>query len=103
MRCIYEFTDPIEFMVVRKRELHLSFQDMANGINIGSKSYFHKVLNRTKTYTMERVVPIAVMLNITGKKQLEYFEMMTFLYRAEATPTMREKILNKFRPSKWKR
>jgi len=98
MRSIYEFTDPIEFMRIRKEELHMSFQDMADGIDISAKSYFHKVLNRTKAYTMERVVPIAAMLNITGKRQLEYFEVMTFLYLAKATPMMREKILNKFRP-----
>lgn len=98
MRSIYEFSDPIEFMHVRKREMGLSFQNMADGVGIKAKSYFHKVLHRTKKYTREQVVPIATVLNITGKRQLEYFEVMTFLYRSGVTPIMREKILNKFRP-----
>ena len=103
MRSIYEFNDPVDFMRARKRDLDLSFQEMADGAGISAKSFFHKVLTRTKTYTMERVVPIATVLNIRGKKQLEYFEIMTFLYRAKATPIMREKILNKFRPPGMKR
>lgn len=102
MRSIYEFVDPIKFMRVRKMEMHLSFQDMAERTGIKAKSFFHKLLNRSKVFTMGRVVSFGLMLNIRGKRQLEYFEIMTFLYRAKAAPVIREKVLNKFRPQRFK-
>ena len=100
MRSIYEFVDPVRFMRVRKIEMGLTFQDMADKTGLRAKSYFHKILNRTKVYTMERVVPIGLMLGIGGKRQLEYFELMSFLHRVNAPLSLREKILNKFRPKK---
>jgi len=50
---------------------------------------------------MERVVPISLMLNIRGKRQLEYFELLSFLHRVNAPLSLREKILKKFRPKKY--
>lgn len=103
MRSVYEFFDPIEFMRVRKIELCLSFSEMAKGSGIKAKSFFHKVLKRTKNYSLNMVVPIGVMLGLKGKKQFRYFEIMTFLYRVNAPLLMREEILRKFRPSTYRR
>src|SRR4030043_586391 len=103
MKSIYEFIDPVDLMVERKKELNLSFADLSNGSDIKAKSFFHKVFQRTKVYSMERVIPFASVFNIKGKKQLQYFEIMTFLYRAKAPLSIRNEILNKFRPSKYKK
>jgi len=100
MRSIYEFVDPVEFMRVRKIEMGLTLQIMADKAGLKAKSFFFKILERSKVYTMERVVPIGLMLNVKGKRQLEYFELMTFLHRAHAPLLLREKILKKFRPKK---
>jgi len=102
MRSIYEFVDPVEFMRVRKIEMGLTLQRMADKAGLKAKSYFFKILERSKVYTMERVVPIGLMLNVKGKRQLEYFEIMTFFHRVHAPLSMRKKILNKFRPQRFK-
>lgn len=101
IKSIYEFTDPVDYIKYWKKTTYASYSEMAICTYISAKSFYHKVINGEKMYSMKRVIPISMMLRL-GKREMEYFEIMSFLLIAKSPEVMKIKILNKFRPKRFR-
>lgn len=74
MKLIYTFVNPISFLNTWKIGTNTSYFEMAICSGIKAKSFYHKVLNGEKMYTLKRTVPIASMLGL-NKKEMLYFQV----------------------------
>jgi len=98
---VYGFKNPIDYFRLWKNTTEMPYKEM-EALTTISSTFFYKIYRGSKKISASSAVDIGKLMGLNGN-QLEYFIMTVFTHNHVMNNTLRNSMLNKFRPYKYRR